>query len=256
MRCLALFSRFALALVVGLALILPAAQSRAQSGSWTYIVEPYLWAAGQSGQVGLLPGVPPADLDLSFGDIFEDLDGAFMIVAHARRGAFGISADFQYISTKSEGETPGTAFGGATVDTTTYMASLTADYFFLDTDRLELVGSAGLRYFDVDNTLSLEAGTQPATTASGAQNWVDPMVGLRHTYQLTERVSLFGWAYIGGFGAGSDWMGDIYGGINYSLSDLTRLSLGWRHLKVDYKNGDFVYDVTQSGPVIGLRFTF
>jgi hypothetical protein len=34
------------------------------------------------------------------------------------------------------------------------------------------------------------------------------------------------------------------------------LTAGWRHFAVDCDKGDFLYDVKQSGPVLGARFEF
>lgn len=231
-----------------------AGDARAQD--WSFTVAPYLWAAGQSGTVGLLPGVPPAELDLSFGDILDDLDGSFMIVGSAQRGRFAISADFQYIRTKGDGETPGPLFGATEVRTETVMATLTGDYQISATGRGELWAAGGLRYWDVENRLTLAAGTRPARSTTGRDNWVDPVVGLRGNMALGQRTTLVGWAYLGGFGVGSDLMSDVFAGISYGFSDLTALTLGWRHLTVDRSDGDFIYDVSQSGPVIGLAFRF
>jgi hypothetical protein len=43
---------------------------------WEFSVAPYLWAAGTEGTTGTLPGLPPADLDMSFGDVFEGMSSA------------------------------------------------------------------------------------------------------------------------------------------------------------------------------------
>lgn len=230
--------------------------SGAQAQDWSFTVAPYLWAAGQSGSVGLLPGVPPSEVDLSFGDIFENVDGSFMILGSARRGRFAISADFQYIATTEEGDTPGPLYGATRVETQTILATLTADYQLASSAEGEIWGGAGLRYWDVENSLSLAAGTLPARSVSGSDAWIDPVLGLRGSYKMGPRVTLVGWAYLGGFGVGSELMSDVFAGLDYGFSDLTSVTLGWRHLTVDRTDGDFVYDVSQSGPILGLTFRF
>ncbi|MBB93369.1 MAG: hypothetical protein CML68_01995 [Rhodobacteraceae bacterium] len=228
----------------------------ASAQEWSFSVAPYLWAAGQSGTVGVLPGVPPADIDLSFGDILEDLEASVMVVGQARLGRFAISADLQYIRTTTEGETPGPLYGATEVRTETFMATLTADYQVSAAPEGELWASAGLRYWDVDNRLTLAPGTLPGRVTDGTGRWVDPMIGLRGRYALTDAVELTGWAYLGGFGVGSDLTTDVFAGLAYGFSDRITGTLGWRHLTVDRTDGDFVYDVSQSGPVLGVAFHF
>jgi hypothetical protein len=41
------------------------------SDRWTFTLSPYLWAAGIQGKTGTLAGLPAADVDQSFGDIFR-----------------------------------------------------------------------------------------------------------------------------------------------------------------------------------------
>jgi hypothetical protein len=44
--------------------------------------------------------------------------------------------------------------------------------------------------------------------------------------------------------------------VGAQVSRKFRLLAGWRHFKVDYDKGDFLYDAAQSGPIVGLRYTF
>ncbi|MAC77980.1 MAG: hypothetical protein CML66_07930 [Rhodobacteraceae bacterium] len=240
----------------GIALGAAMAGSAAAAQDWSYTVTPYLWAAGQSGTVGVLQGVPPANLDLSFGDIFDDLDGSFMVTGRATRGRFAITADFEYIRTKDTGDTPGTDYGTATVRTETVMASLMAGYQIMASPTSELWGDIGLRYWSVENEVNLGAGTQPATTVKGDGQWVDPMLGFRGSYEFAPNWTARGWAYIGGFGAGSDLMTDIFGGLSYAFNDRFAVVGGWRYMTVDRTDGAFVYDVSQNGPILGLAISF
>ena len=42
----------------------------------------------------------------------------------------------------------------------------------------------------------------------------------------------------------------------YQVTDGFGISAGWRHLEVDYDGDDALFDVSQSGPVIGATFRF
>ena len=64
------------------------------------------------------------------------------------------------------------------------------------------------------------------------------------------------WGNVGGFGAASDLTWDVYGGVGYEWNGWLSSIIGYRHLEVDYDHEGFLYDVSQSGPIIGavLRF--
>ena len=80
--------------------------------------------------------------------------------------------------------------------------------------------------------------------------------GLKGRVALDEDWSLTAWGIIGGFGASSDFMWDLFGGVNYEVNDWFSLNAGYRGSGVDYENGGFVYDTVMHGPTLGLVFTF
>jgi hypothetical protein len=52
--------------------------------AWQFQVTPYLFGAALSGTTGI--GNVTADVDLSFGDILDNLDSGFMAMLEARKG--------------------------------------------------------------------------------------------------------------------------------------------------------------------------
>ena len=44
--------------------------------------------------------------------------------------------------------------------------------------------------------------------------------------------------------------------VDYQISRKMSLGAGWRYFKVNYDDGDFLYDVAQSGPLITFRTQF
>ena len=63
-----------------------------------------------------------------------------------------------------------------------------------------------------------------------------------------------GWGLVGGVQANVDW--DIRGAIGYRFNDRISALAGYRALGVDYKKDNFVCDVVQQGPIIGLAIHF
>lgn len=230
--------------------------AKAQTASdWQYTVSPYIWGAGLSGETDLA-NLPATEFDLSFGDILDNLDAVGLIVGNANNGRFGVSADVQYLSTRSTGTTNGDAFGDAELESTSRVYSLSGEYLLNTTPSSELWAAAGIRYWDVELQVDLEAGTSPATSSSGSNDWVDPMVGVRGRADVGERAFVAGWAYLGGFGVGSELMTDVFGGVGYEFSDRTSGVIGFRYQSVDREDGDFEYDIEQSGPIAGVTFRF
>jgi hypothetical protein len=62
---------------------------------------------------------------------------------------------------------------------------------------------------------------------------------------------------IGGFGAGSDFMYDVFGGVGYEINDMFSAVGGFQASYADYKGKDgFLWDVTMYGPIIGASVKF
>lgn len=232
------------------------AQETPDENGWKFTIAPYLWGASLSGTAATIPGLPPADVDASFSDILDNLSLAGMLVGNARKGKWGITADLQYVSLENSTSDLKPLFDDATVKAKNTIFSLLAEYNLVESPTGELWGSAGARYWSVDTSLDLDAGTLPSASANGNNSWVDPVIGLRGRLDVADRTYLTGWAYAGGFGAGSEQMADIFGGVGYEFTSVTAGVLGYRWLSVDRRSGDFTYDVEMKGLMAGLRFQF
>ena len=44
--------------------------------------------------------------------------------------------------------------------------------------------------------------------------------------------------------------------LGYQLHDRIFAHAGYRHMRFDYENGDFLYDVDLSGPIVGATVRF
>lgn len=224
----------------------------AQNQDWRFAVAPYFWGAGQSGTVGVIPGADPVDLDLSFGDIFKNLDTSGMVIGRATNGDIGFTVDAQIINMNASGEVPSEPGLEVAVDNQNKMYSFMADYRVYESPQAKVWLSGGARYWRVETTLEANTGD----TASGKNSWWDPLVGLHGRYDFDDRNAVIGWAYLGGFGVGSDLTMDVFAGYARRLTPVTAMQIGWRYLNVDRTDAEFIYDVYQAGPIVGLSFTF
>lgn len=225
--------------------------SDSADSQWEFQLTPYIWASGLSGSIGLFNG-PPQAVDLSFGEVVEDLDFAFMAAAEARRDRLMFGVDLTYARVSDTVQTPvGIAAGSIDATIETIMATAVAGYD-LSWDpsvHLDLVG--GARLWSVDNDFRFIGGILDGRRAADGDSWIDPLIGFNVRVQLSSRFYFAGWALVGGFGAGSDHSWDVMGGIGYRAFEDLSLFAGYRAVDVDYAEGGFVYDVVQQGPVIG-----
>lgn len=232
------------------------AQDSDAGDGWTFTISPYLWTAAIEGKAGTLPGLPPADIDQSFSDIFDDLKFAGMVLGTARKGRFGVSGNVQYVKTSAKSNSLSPLFGGEKLTSESLIVDALGEYAVIQTERSAMRLAAGARVWLVDTELRLSAGVLPGRTINHDETWVDPVVGLNGRFDVASKVFLTGWGYVGGFGVGSDNMADLFGGLGYRFTGAVSGTLGYRWLKVDRQEDDFLYDVRQHGPVAGVSFRF
>jgi hypothetical protein len=218
----------------------------ASSEDWSFVLTPYVWvpAIDTSLSVGTNP---PAE---DSGSILDYLDGAFLINGEARRGAWSILGEFNYLDFSDD-------FGSTAIGSVAewriegVMASLGAAYAFYDHSDVRIEALAGLRGWSVDTTTRVVR-----QQASVSSTWIDPIIGLRFSAPLSEQVDISGMANVGGFGVGSELQWDAVAAINWSVSDLVTLSGGYRHLYLDFTDSDTTIDLTLSGPFVAVGFKF
>ena len=223
---------------------------------WTFTFAPYLWAAGVSGDIGVA-GLPPEDVDASFGDILENLDIAAMLVGEARYGRFGIFSDFVYVEVSSSENAPvGIPANRVDLTSSTLFWTVAGEYRVMETPTATIDVMAGARLVGPRNRFRpgrwrprrnvAERRPKLGGSAGGRQ-------GVRRSFGQVVPVR-------GGsnrrlrcrFGLHVDF----WGVAGYRFTDAFSLVAGYRGLGVDYSNGGFVFDIVQHGPVLGAGFRF
>lgn len=244
-----------LALSSGLALA-TAAQAEDPAGGTEVILTGYLYASALEGRASSAPGLPAADIDLSFRDILDDLDFGFMSAVELRRGRWGFVGDLMYSNVSPGGTVPGpvpVSFG-------LELKSLTLQgnvlYRVYEDPGVKVDLGAGLRYWSIDSVGTIAAGSPAAIGFSHTESWIDPVVVARMTAQINGPWSVTLAGDVGGSGGGSDLTSQLLGTVNFQKNDKFTFRAGYRVLSVDYSNGGYVYDVTMQGPVVGVSIRF
>jgi hypothetical protein len=234
-------------------------QDPIESG-WAYEIAPYFWAPGLTGDVGVF-GAPPVGVDVKFVDLFEAIDWSefppvAMLHGEIRNDRFGVFADLIHFALQVDASTPGPAFSSADLELKATIGTALGFYRVAEEGGSHLDLLAGARLWSVDSDLSFGAGALPAISVSDHETWVDPVIGVKGQYGLTEKIFLKGWGMIGGFGVSSDFMWDVFGGLGYQVTDRFSATAGWRHIGVDYSHDSFLFDVDLDGPMFEGSFKF
>lgn len=255
----------AIMILAGLGTGLSQGSSAAEADPWKFEATPYILAAGLDGTVGVR-GVE-ADVDMSFSDIWDNLDIAFMGLFTAEKGPWTFMLEGVYFKLTDEPSKNVTGpFGNvsvsgaleATVELTIYQGSV-GYRVFDETTKVDLIG--GVRYTKVKADMDVKISTTPGIvfpggrrSGGGSESWADAVVGVRVLHPVAKDVALLGYADVGG--GGSDKTYQLIGGVNWTFREGFTAKAGYRYLSWDYDDNGTVWDVDASGPYLGLGIQF
>ncbi len=228
--------------------IFPAMVFSEEPEDWQFELAPfYLWAINIDGDMGLRGRAVNVNMD--FGDIWNNLEWVYTLRFNTiYRNRFGVLFDYNYLDLGTE---KSNELRNVDVGFKSQILNLGATYRFLN--GLHTVdGVAGIRYTAMDVDLNFNNIGQRFDTD---YNWVDPIIGLRYSYRLSDRWNLRLYGDIGGFGVGSDFTWQGVALIKFRAWENVILAGGYRALGVDYesnKANTFTYDAVTYGPLIGL----
>lgn len=236
----------------------PAEVPEDAGSGWVWQVSPYVWAAGIDGEVSPFRRAPTIPLDLSFGEVLDDLRMGGFVNVWGRHGRFVVSADVMYVDLTDRGEVPALPGLGPTpglsvrVDSRQIAATLLTGWRARTGPGLTLDLLAGLRWWDISTAATARFGGLSRDWDEDF-SWVDPLLGFRAFLPLGERASVLIQADVG-LGERRTWQ--ALGTLNYVLTDALSASAGYKALSVDYDEDGHVFDATLTGPVLGLTWRF
>ena len=248
-----------------------AAADESQPDGWTFSLTPYLWAAGLYGDVTVRGNT--ASISSSFIDTLQTSDSVLGFQGHfeARRGRLGGFIDGTYMKLGEDD----IAVGPLSVDATQELTFVEFGLLYRVADlpwesgggdptfnsplgaHIDVYG--GGRYTHIGAELEFPIGA----SVDGSRDWVDPIVGMRVTGDLSEHWQIILGGDVGGFGVNSNFAWSAVGLLSYRFEMLDLHSsavAGYRALGQDYDAGSganrFQWDVTMHGPIIGLMLRF
>ncbi len=216
--------------------------SEGSEDRWRSTLFAYLWTTGMDGTAAVAGN--EADIEMSFSELFEDLDAALSLRFESHKGKWGYFLDGMYVKLKPSEDTP---IGPVNVAVKDFIFEGGGVYHFNPT----VQGLFGVRYQAMDVDVSLPG---PLPTVGGDEDWVDGFVGLRVVPVRTDKWRLWLRGDIGG--GSSDFTWNAVAGAAYRFNKNWSGVLAYRVLSTDYTKDGFKWDVDLSGLGLAVGYTW
>lgn len=221
---------------------------------WTFVLTPVIWnasvAATLSDGGGDSGGDLPVDPDYRFFTL-DNLDDYMSLKFEANHGRFGFL--FDSLRARYQDDTSNT-FASFTVGTELGFVKAAARYQLFDEHKLDLIAGVQHTFLDIDQTLII--GSMSGSTTTYSYDWTDPLIGLRYQYPISHQWLVWLRGNMGGFNASTQRIIDLSTDIQYLINSTISFTMGYRYLKIDFKEDDILYDVALDGVYIGLGIHF
>ena len=219
---------------------------------WKFSGAVYLWAAGVEGT-----DAAGDEIDVSFSDVLEDLDGGLMGILAAHKGRWTLLADVLYLSIHQETSSTANLIGipskiDVDVKMKGYVSTFGVAYRAVDKDLASLDLLAGARYFKLDLDFDADVGASKVKY-SDSEDALDGIIGAQAKIALSDRWYLSGYADVGAGDSKLTWQ--VWPGVGYRFENVDAVA-GYRHLKWETDDGDTIDDLSFKGPTLGVKFRF
>jgi opacity protein-like surface antigen len=232
--------------------VLMASAASAQDMDWKYALTAYLWTT-KTGVSAETPTGETVEAELSFSDALKDLDFAFMGAFEARKGKLSLFTDGMYFKLSPTNSTPGPLTDSVTVRTQMTVISGYAAYRVYDDPSIAVDLAGGFRWANLDSDVSTVGAL--TTEFNSSDDWIDPVVGVRVTTQLSEKVSANVFVDYGGFSSDSTtWQAAL--SVGYALNESWTLRGGYRYMEFDREIDGRDFSMDQSGLLLGATYNF
>lgn len=209
---------------------------------WTYEAMPFLWASGLDGRQGFDGYVSEVHVD--FGDLVEFVDVGAAMRLRGDKAPLGWFAEINHARL---GEDVATSAGELGIRTSHTFAEGGMSYDLAP----GFAVYGGVRYQSVELGLSL---AEMEMRLDRDQDWIDAFAGVRWTPVDTDRWVAWTRADVGAGGSDFTWLGEI--GAGYRFGKRWSAYAAYRVLDTDHTSRDFVYDIRQSGLLLGFGIRF
>jgi hypothetical protein len=214
-------------------------------------VTPYIWASDTTADLTFRDSNIGAG-EISFSDLLDVLDAAFMVHVEGGKGNWSAFGDFTYLSTSD------------TTERTLITINADNEQVFLDAavafwpggvgSQLNVLG--GLRYSGFDDIYRFSIGGTQVGEQRSSKDYYDALLGVRYRFELSERWALLTHGDLS-FGD-SEGIYLLRANFAYVVGkrQQNRILFGYQFKEAEFRNGDLVTDFTYHGPMAGFHFRF
>jgi hypothetical protein len=194
-------------------------------------------------------------VDVPFNKIFDNLKFTFMGLVEVGKGKWSFMSDVFYARLEPSASTQLATFDSQIEQ---FIGNFAVFYNVVETPttRFDVYGGARVNWMETDVDIREKDPLGKKFSESGADTWVDPIIGVRVHHDLTDKFFVRALADIGGFGIASDITWQAMASLGYRVSENASLGLGYRGLGTDYSNSNATYDVVSHGLLLGLEYKF
>ena len=108
----------------------------------------------------------------------------------------------------------------------------------------------------LSNQIANSVTNQLNRSFSFYDDWADPVIGLRGRYNLSKAFYLTAESDVGGFGIGSDIAVQAYAALGCQITRNIFSEVGYRYLYDDFRDGNFLYQLSLHGAQVTVGLTF
>lgn len=234
------------------------------SDDWQFSTTLYGWMPSIKGESRKGP-----NLDISFSEILDHLDGIIMVEGGARKGKWSVFGDLIYMDLEDSATARGTGPLGEEeikldLDLTmkSWISTMGAGYtvFYNDDFRVNILAGARYLYLDIDLDVDTEVEGTPIEedhSIKGSQHAWNGIVGLSGTVQFPKQW--FG-AYYLDVGTGESQLTyQGMGAVGYRYKRIAVVG-GYRYLRWNFdQDDDFgraMNNLKVAGPFMALNYSF
>jgi len=226
--------------------------SAQESDKIQWSITPYLWAAQASADLKIRD-ITIGGGEISFSDLVDKIDAAFMMNVEGGRGNWSLLADLTYFDIAD------------TAERTLFDITARTEQTFLDVaaaywpqgfgTQLSIIG--GLRYSSFDNRFNFSDGGVTVAERRQSHDYADVLVGLRYRFDLSDRWAILtsGDASFGPSEGTVKLRADLAWTVGKRKAN--RVLLGYQYWQGEFKDGDILStNFTYHGPMAGFNFRF
>jgi len=227
----------------------PAAAQYPQDQAFGWSVTPYIWATDTKLDLAYR-GEDIGGAEISFDDLLDVLDTAFMIHVEGGKGHWSMFGDLTYLETSDTEQRR--LF---TVDTDSEQVFLDAGVGYWPSgagSNLSLIG--GLRYTSFDDRYTFRVDDEELGRLRTSNDYYDALLGVRYRWDMSERWALLTHADFSFGDSGGTYLLRANFAVTVGARRQNRILFGYQYMVAEFEDGDVSLDYRYQGPMAGFNF--